>query len=142
MRCFSRLLFGAFALFSGASSFCADKGAPLIVHPDPVAFPGVGRVIFGFVFTVALAVTVTYAFRRWMPRFAAGKNAASSQIDLTSHCIVRNGMRFHVVTIAGNTVLVAEGKSGIAITVVSEAEKRAEASTAEKTMELSRDTSK
>jgi hypothetical protein len=127
MRVLTKCLAVGTALLAGASGFCADKGAPLIAHPDPVTLPGLGRVLFGFVATVALAVSIVYALRKWLPRFANNKSATLNQVNLRAHCTVHNGIRFHVVTVAEKTILVAEGKTGIAMTVVSTAEKGTDA---------------
>jgi len=121
-RALGGILLSCSTLFVCGSSFAADKLAPLIAHPDPVVLPGIGRVLLGFVITVAVGVAVVYALRRWLPRLAI-KGAAQNQIGLTTQCTVRNGMRFHVVTVADQTILVVEGKTGVAMTIVPITEK-------------------
>jgi len=79
--------------------------------------PGVGRILFGFLVTVLLACGVVYGMKRWLPRFS---NRFVSNTRLSVQSTVQNGMRFHVVTVEGRNVLVAEGKSGIAMTVLPE----------------------
>lgn len=89
----------------------AEK-SPLLPQNDPVALPGVGRVLLGFAITVGLAVAIIYGIRRWFPRFAA-RYQNESESRLIVHSTVKNGLRLHIVTVGEQTVLVAEGKSGI-----------------------------
>jgi flagellar biogenesis protein FliO len=108
----------AWMLFIASSScVAAEHATSLTGHDDPVQLPAIGRVVLGFVVTVALAIGVVYALRRWLPKFA-NRGGATSPLNVTSQSLVRNGMRFHVVTVADQTVLVAEGKTGIAMTML------------------------
>lgn len=102
----------------------AEKTSPLIANPDPLELPGFGRVLFGFVVTVGLAVAIIFALRKWFPKFA-GKSAANDQFALQARSVVLNGMRFHMVTVSGQSVLVAEGKTGIAMIILPNNDKNA-----------------
>lgn len=93
----------------------------LIPYSDPVALPGVGRVLIGFVLTVVVGVVAVYALRRWLPRFG-GHTQLAGNLRVVGRANVHNGLRLHVVEVAGRTVLVAEGKSGIAMTLLSDGE--------------------
>jgi hypothetical protein len=103
----------------GLAFFAVDAvaaNAPLIAHDDPVALPGIGRVVFGFLVTVALACAIVYALRRWLPRFAARTGSDVSRLSVQTS--VRNGARFHIVTLDRQTILVVEGKNGTAMTIL------------------------
>ena len=103
-----------------ATANAAAENTALLTHSDPVALPGIGRIVFGFVVTAALACGIVYGMRRWLPRFA-GRYAANTS-RLTVQTIVQNGLRLHVVTIDQQIIIVAEGKNGIAMTMLAAAQ--------------------
>ena len=75
-------------------------------------FPGLGRVVLVLVAMVALAVAVALALRRfWPPAVlpAGGALRVRAQLSLGSH------LKLHFVEAGSTTVIVAEGRSGIAI---------------------------
>lgn len=97
-----------------ATGFAADGTVPLIAHAEPIAMPSVGRILFGFIVTVGVAIGVIYGLRRWLPHLA-NRLGSTNTLRLTGQSAVQNGMKFHVVTIDQQTILVAEGKSGVAM---------------------------
>jgi hypothetical protein len=94
--------------------------APLITHPDPVELPSVGKLLFVFLLTAALAVGIAYALRRILAKIPgsplASDNAAQVRVRTTLH----RGLKLHVVEIRDQTILVAENKNGLAMTRISE----------------------
>ena len=86
----------------------------LITHDDPVTLPGVGRILLGFLVTVVLACAIIYGLRRCLPRFVNRYSTSSSRLQMQT--TVQNGLKLHIVAVEGQTVLIAEGKTGIAMT--------------------------
>ena len=76
-------------------------------------FPGLGRIVLVLFAMVALAVAVALALRRFWPPMvlpAGGALRVRAQLSLGSH------LKLHFVDAGSTTVVVAEGRSGIAIT--------------------------
>ena len=74
--------------------------------------PGLGRVVLVLMGTLALAVAAALAVRRFWPQAAQQTSGAlrlRAQLALSSH------LKLHVVEAGRTTVIVAEGRSGIAI---------------------------
>jgi hypothetical protein len=74
--------------------------------------PGLGRVVVVLLVTLALAVAVAFALRRFWPQAAQQTGGAlrlRAQLSLSSH------LKLHFVEAGRTTVIVAEGRSGIAI---------------------------
>jgi len=55
----------------------ADAGpgsSPAFARDNPVALPGVGKIVAAFLVTVAVGFAVVYALRRWLPKWV-GQNS-------------------------------------------------------------------
>jgi len=75
--------------------------------------PGLGRVIVVLVAMTVLAVVAALASRRFWPQAAQRQDGAlrlRAQLSLSSH------LKLHVVETGRATIIVAEGRSGVAIT--------------------------
>ena len=114
------LLAGAAAISTAAYSEVLPGSQPLIAHGDPVVLPGVGRILLAFVLTVAVAVGAIYALRRFLAKLPGYRETANSpSSNVRVHTTLHRGLRLHVVEVQGRTVLLAEGKNGMAMTVIS-----------------------
>jgi len=85
---------------------------------DSIGLPSVGRVIFGFLVTAGLAVAVAYLLRRggW-PLLLRRKPLSSSMRPLDRASVSRT-LTVHLVEIDGSRVVIAEGRSGVGMTVL------------------------
>lgn len=123
-----RCMWGAVGLVSAGAVLAADAtGDPSISHAlrqdSPVELPGFGRVLLAFAITLAVGVGSVYALRRWLPKLAQ-VNSASNDLRVIARANVHAALRVHVIEVAGRKVLVAEGKNGIAMTVMPDVENR------------------
>jgi hypothetical protein len=88
---------------------------------DNLGFPSVGRVVFGFLLTVGLAVGVAYVLRRgwpWKwPPLLRRKPLASLMKPIDSAAVSRT-LTVHVVEIEGTRVVIAEGRTGVGVTLL------------------------
>ncbi len=84
---------------------------------DSLGFPSVGRVVFGFLVTAGLAVGVAWVLRRGWPLWLRRKpfNSAMRPLDRVA---VSRTLTVHLVEIDGARVIIAEGRSGVGITVL------------------------
>jgi hypothetical protein len=94
---------------------------PSFAHDNPVALPGVGKVLGAFVVTVAVGFAAAYALRRWLPKWA-GQSKLAPGLQVRAQMSLQPGLRLHVVEVQGSTVLIAESKHGIAMSIVPRAE--------------------
>jgi hypothetical protein len=112
------------ASIAGSAAVLADDRvatAPLIAHDDPVALPGVGKILFAFAVTVAVGIAFVYVLRKLLPKLS-GQFGKTVGMQARTQIAVHPGLRLHVVDVQGRTVLLAEGKTGIAMTVLPAAE--------------------
>jgi len=63
--------------------------------------------------------------RRWLPRLAS-RHTTAGTLSVIVQSTTQNGLRLHMVNTGGHSILVAEGKTGIAMTVLPQ---RSEAAT-------------
>jgi flagellar biogenesis protein FliO len=82
-----------------------------------VSGPEIGRVVAVFTLVAALAVVAGLALRRVLPRFT-GVQLAGSALRVVERANLGPGTRVHLLQIEGEKVLVAESRSGLAITVL------------------------
>jgi hypothetical protein len=90
----------------------ADALAGLGLRQPEADLPGAGRVLLALAFTLLVGVAAVYALRRfWPPSLAlrSGSARVSAQISLS------RSLRLHVVELERATVVVAEGRGGVAI---------------------------
>ena len=101
----------------GAQAAAATPEADrvLIADRERVELPGVGRVLAAFVFTVGIGFAVVIGLRRFLPRLDAGK-ALRDDMRVVGHSNVHKDLRLHLVEVRGQTILLAEGKGGVAMT--------------------------
>jgi hypothetical protein len=84
---------------------------------DNLGYPSVGRVVFGFLITVALAVGVAFVLRRGWP-LVLRRNSLGSGIRSLDRAAVSRTLTVHLVEVEGTRVIIAEGRSGVGITLV------------------------
>jgi hypothetical protein len=83
---------------------------------DNLGFPSVARVVFGFLLTVGLAVGVAFVLRRGWPLVLRRKRLGS-RISSLDRAAVSRTMTVHLVEVDGARVIIAEGRSGVGITL-------------------------
>jgi flagellar biogenesis protein FliO len=108
-------------LFLGSGAALAQTAAPLTQGEDALAFPSVARVLFAFLFTVALAVGVAWALKRWLPKFRTsllGGEPRGQRMQVIERIQLSVNTRVHLVRIDENTLVVAENRHGISMTVL------------------------
>jgi hypothetical protein len=84
---------------------------------DNLGFPSVGRVVFGFLLTAALAVGVAFVLRRRWPLDFRRKPLGSGMRSLDRAAVSRT-LTVHLVEVEGTRVIIAEGRSGVGIALV------------------------
>ena len=93
----------------------AQQGGPLSqlgLKQTDAAVPGVGRVLLALAFTLAAAVAVVYAIRRFGP---APLRQRSGSARVSAQLAVSTSLKLHFVDFENATLVVAEGRGGIAI---------------------------
>ena len=110
--CTCALLFAAVACAAGEHG--ALTGATSAQGPD-LGFPSAGRVVFGFLVTAGLAVGAAWVLRRWWPAFARPRTSTTS-IRTVDRSAVSASLNVYVLEVDGARYLVAEGRSGVALT--------------------------
>lgn len=88
--------------------------APL-TGSDVIALPGIGRVILVFLLVAALAVGIVATLRRVLPKFN-GAPVSSGSLRVLNRVNLGSGLRVYTLQIENETVLLAEGRSGLALT--------------------------
>jgi len=110
---------GQLALLASAVARAAEPTrGPLggVQGPD-LPFPSVGRLIFGFLFTVLLAVGAAYALKRWWPLLSRRRGIPmTGSIRTVDRTVVSATLSVYVLEVEGTRFLVAEGRSGISVT--------------------------
>lgn len=92
----------------------AVPSAPLTGN-DVIALPGMGRVMLVFLLVAALAVAIVAALRHVLPRFS-GAPVTSGSLRVLNRVNLGAGLRVYTLQIDNETVLLAEGRSGVALT--------------------------
>jgi flagellar biogenesis protein FliO len=93
----------------------ADSLARLGLRQTDSELPGIGRVVLVLAFTLAVAVGASYAIRRfWVAplRQRLGYARVSGQLAVSS------SLKLHFVDLETTTLVVAEGRGGVAIAEV------------------------
>jgi hypothetical protein len=110
----------ASVLMLGATTLAQAQQAasvPLTQGGDAVTLPGVGRIVLVFVLMAGLAVAIVALLRRVLPKFN-GLPAASGNLRIVNRLSLGGGLRVHVVQYDDRTVMLAEGRHGLALTVL------------------------
>jgi hypothetical protein len=82
--------------------------------------PGIGKILLGFAVTLATGAALIVALRRvlaWLPGLSSRLPQANAP-RVRSSCNVHAGCKLHAVEVEGVTVLIAEGRGSIAVTVM------------------------
>lgn len=107
----------AIGLCSVAVVATAAEQAPLSQGRDIAPVPGFGRVAAAFVIVAALAVAAVVTLRRVLPK-VTGVPLGGKALRILDRANLGPGTRVHLVQVEGAKVLVAESRSGVAITVL------------------------
>lgn len=99
------------------SAALAAESSTLAQGRDVVAMPGIGRVIFAFVLTTALAIGIAVVLKRVLPKLN-GPLSTSGSVRVIERASLGAGLKVHVVQIDDSKVLVAESRHGVSITVL------------------------
>ena len=97
---------------------------PLTQGQDAVALPSIWRIVIVFLAMAALAVGIVAVLRRVLPKFNA-LPATSGGLRLLNRMSLGGGVRIHVVQYEDETVLLAEGRHGLALTVLNKKQEAA-----------------
>ena len=92
----------------------SSAGAQVTQGSDIVTMPSMGRVIFSFLLTAAIAVGVAYALRRYLPKFT-GALAQGGSLRVIERSVLNGGLRLHLVETGGERILIAENRTGISM---------------------------
>lgn len=96
----------------------AEPLAGLGLRQSGAELPGIGRVLLVLVFTLAVGVAAIYALRRFWAgplRKQLGRARVAAQLP------VSGSLRLHFIDFDDTTLVVAEGRSGVAIAEVKRA---------------------
>lgn len=105
-----------FALHCSALARAADR-APLTQGQDVITTPGIGRVVFVFLITSAIAIGAIVALRRYLPQFGTAA-IGGGQIRVIERTTLIGGTRVHLIEIGEQRLVVADSRNGIAITIL------------------------
>jgi hypothetical protein len=105
------------ALFAADSATSTSPKAHFGASVQDLGFPSLGRVVLGFLLTVALGVGTVIVMRRFWPALLQRKSASATirPIDRTS---VSATLTIHVVEVEGIKMVVAEGRSGVGVAIL------------------------
>jgi|GEM_PF-2171863 len=108
------------AMLGSPATLAVDAEVPAnavsaLSRPDPAFAGTVQVVVFIFLFTVVLAIAVAYAARRWSGVVLRSRGS-SQAIRTIERAVVSQTLSVYLLEIAGDRYVVAEGKSGIALT--------------------------
>lgn len=106
------------ARFSWAAGALAGAKPQYGTAITDLGFPSIGRVVLGFLLTVGLAVGVAFGVRRFWPLLLR-QQRASSRIRAIDRTTISPTLTLHVVEVEGARMLIAEGRSGVALTPLS-----------------------
>jgi flagellar biogenesis protein FliO len=116
----ARIALGSFVCAAASLPCVAQETLAQLGLREPDAdLPGIGRVVLVLVFTLAVAVAAIYAIRRFWPQ-PLGQRSGTAR--LSAQLAVSSSLKLHFVDVDGATLVVAEGRGGVAI---AELEKRA-----------------
>lgn len=106
-------------MLGGATLARAQQTAsvPLTQGSDALTLPSVGRIVLVFLLMAGLAVGIVAALRRILPKLNALPTASGS-LRVVNRMSLGSGLRIHVVRYDDHTVLLAEGRHGLALTVL------------------------
>ncbi len=108
----------ASALFAGGVVWAADSAPPGLkesLRPmDPGLIPGVGKLVFAFAVTCALAIAGVLLIKRLMPRIANPMDAGAG-IRMHGTRQLSRDVRIHIVQIDDTKVLIAESKLSLSV---------------------------
>jgi flagellar biogenesis protein FliO len=83
---------------------------------DPIALPGLGRVVFAFVLVVALAVGAVLALRRFGPQLGRGSLfAAAGSMRVLERLQLSRDLSVHLVQTERGQVLITAHRHTIAV---------------------------
>jgi hypothetical protein len=98
---------------------------------EGLGLPGIGRVVLGFLLTAGLAVGIAYALKRWWPGALLARRPLGAQIRTISRTAVTRTLVVHLVEVDGARVVIAEGRTGVGVSVIPGGTSAPAASTAE-----------
>jgi flagellar biogenesis protein FliO len=102
----------------------AISSTPLTQGNDVVTMPGVGRIILAFLLVAGLAVAIAAALRRVLPKFNA-RPTPSGNLQVLNKVSLGTGLRVYTLQLGNETVLLAEGRNGLALTVLKRSQEQA-----------------
>lgn len=108
----------ALALLATTFHAVAAERAPLTQGVDIINGPGIGRVVLVFLLTCALAVAAVFVLRRYLPNVNATL-ATSGQMKVIDRTTLLGGTRVHLLEIGEHRIVVADGRNGLALSVLS-----------------------
>lgn len=93
----------------------ADSLARLGLRQADAPLPGLGRVLLVLAFTLAVAVAAIYAIRRFWPT-PLGQRQGHARVS--AQLAVSSSLKLHFIDLENTTLVVAEGRGGVAIAEV------------------------
>ena len=108
----------ALALFATTLHAFAAERAPLTQGVDIISAPGIGRVALVFLLTCALAVAAILVLRRYLPKVSSTL-LASGQMKVVDRTMLLGGTRVHLLEIGEHRIVIADGRNGLALSVLS-----------------------
>jgi hypothetical protein len=85
---------------------------------DSLGFPSVGRVVFGFLATVGLAVGAAWLLRRGGWPLLLRRKTPNSSLRPLDRAVVSRTLTVHLLEFDGARVIIAESRSGVGMTVL------------------------
>jgi flagellar biogenesis protein FliO len=114
----------ALALDAFAQAAAPARGALGGVQGGPdLPFPSIGRLVFGFLFTVVLAVGAAYLLKRWWPMLSRRRGMTTTGgIRTIDRTVVSATLSVYVLEVEGTRYLVAEGRGSLSLTPIQPAD--------------------
>lgn len=95
----------------------AQQAVSLTQGDDAIALPGAGRIVLVFLLVAGLAVVIVAVLRHVIPKLT-GLPAATGNLRILSRMNLGGGLKVYALQYEDQTVLLAEGRHGLALTVL------------------------
>jgi hypothetical protein len=110
---------GLALLWVSSPAFAQQAAGSLGLPADPIALPGLGRVVLAFILVAALAVAAVLVLQRFGPRFGAGSLfAGGGSLRVLERLQLARDLHVHLVQTECGKVLITAHRQSIAVVLL------------------------